>query len=1038
MCRCPRLVRLLVLLLPLLAAGFLVFLPAALRGDAPNPAVELILRGASTDEEADATLLSPSAAFELRAAVPLVTVDRVGQPAADSPLVLTPALPGAFRWTSQRGGVFTPSEPPPLGTTYKVALRPDLKDAAGEPIRAEFRQTFHTPPLEVRGVHIGYRDDEPDRGPRMELLFNAAVDPARIADSLSYRNPAGGPAVPVSVKVPTDRDRFVFGPKIPARTWRERFAAAHAPSSTDPAVPRAEAINRLIVTPAQPLPAGKKWKLVAAAGLTGTDPGATLPAAVEIAAGDVEPFEVKKIEAANDGAQARSLTITFSRPLGKNLSAETRGKWIHVSPAPADMKIDGSWNNSVFEVKGGFEIDRDYEVTVSGEVVSAGGLYKLPAEKTQTVRFLPEPPLIAFTGYHVDQLSAGRRDFALEARNAAEVRLRAKLIPPDQAMQARLAFQKGHLDPKTGEFQDNRLDFDRFPGKVVFEKEVAGSTELDKPATVSLSWDDVLGPRRNGTVLLEAEQPRPTGKERKRAGAQVLVQVTDLGVVWKTSRAGELLTYVFSMANAASIKANVRLLDADGRPLTGKRGAGATTLSDGLAWVPSGTGKAAWLEVTAVDDCHVIPFGNERGDSLSLYRFHLPPSAFPDDEDSPADGSNDGDAKAAAPKPPPREVLLFTERGVYKPGEEAHLKTIAREWRGDGLANVPAGTAATLRAFDAKGRRFWEKDVTFSAAGSLAETIPLPKSGLGHYRVEIAFDGKKTDDAGTDDTDDTDDDSDDPTPGVCRFQVQEYQPNAFLVKLAKPASDPIGAGPVPLTLSARYYMGKTISHATAVWSLKAVDSTFRPDGFDEYVFGSSQLDSRFSRRPGELALDGRGALSDRGRTAVRAADRAQPGVAGTAPGRHAGQRHRSGPADRRSAHDVHGPQLGFLPGRAPDARRGPRGRAAAPRSDRRGRRRAAARRAGQPHGQALAHRVAHQPGRQRLGPLGLRQPSSPRSRRQRGSADHRRPPRRHVVAAGSGGRLAAGRRGPEPRRARSQRARRDGGGVRGRGESRSH
>ena len=870
MYRCPRLVRSLVTLLLLLAAGSLVFLPAAVRGGDPAPTAELILRGGSTDEEADATLLSPSAAFELRAAVPLVAADRVGQPAADPPLVLTPALPGTFRWTSQRGGVFTPSEPPPLGTTYKVALRPDLKDAAGEPVHAEFRQTFHTPPLEVRGKHIGYPDQEPDRGPRLELLFNAAVDPARIADSLSYRNPAGGPAVPVSVRLPTDKEGFVFGPKVPARTWRERFAAAHAPSSTDPAVPRAEAINRVIVTPVQPLPAGKHWKLVAAAGLAGTDPGATLPAAVEIAAGDVEPFEVKKIEASNDGAKDRSLTVTFSKSLEKNLSAETLGKWIHVSPAPADMKIDDSWNNNVFAIKGSFESDQDYEVTVSADVVSAAGLYKLPAEKTQTVRFVPETPLIAFTDYNVDQLSAGRRGFALEARNAAVVRLRARLIPPDQAMQARLAFQKGHLDPKTGAFLDNRLDFDRFPGKVVFEKEVAGSTALDKPATVSLSWDDVLGPHGNGTVLLEAEQPRPTGKERKRAGAQVLVQVTNLGVVWKTSRDGELLTYVFSMVDAAPVKASVRLLDADGRPLTGKRGAGATTLADGLAWVPSGTGKAAWLEVTAGDDCHVVPFGNGRGDSLSLYRFHLPPSAFPSDDDSPADGSDDASAKAAAPKPPPREVLLFTERGVYKPGEEAHLKAVVREWREDGLANVPAGTPATLRAFDAKGRRFWEKDVNFSAAGSLAETIPLPKSGLGRYRVEIAFDGKKAaEDTGLDyaddsQTDDADDDSDDPTPDVCRFQVQEYQPNAFLVKLAKPAASPVGAGPVPLTLAARYYMGKTLSHATAVWSLKAVDSTFRPDGFDDYVFGSTELDGRFSRQPGELALDGRGALSDRG------------------------------------------------------------------------------------------------------------------------------------------------------------------------------
>ena len=106
-----RSVRSLVPLLPLLAAGSLVILPTVLRGSGPAPAAELILRGGGTDEDSDATLLSPSAAFELRASVPLVAADRVGQPEADPPLVLIPALPGMFRWTSQRGGVFTPSAP---------------------------------------------------------------------------------------------------------------------------------------------------------------------------------------------------------------------------------------------------------------------------------------------------------------------------------------------------------------------------------------------------------------------------------------------------------------------------------------------------------------------------------------------------------------------------------------------------------------------------------------------------------------------------------------------------------------------------------------------------------------------------------------------------------------------------------------------------------------------------------------------------------------------------------------------------------------
>src|SRR5438093_6900943 len=80
--------------------------------------------------------LEPTTTFELRFDEPAVAAEKVGLPAKDSPLVVAPPLAGSFVWLSQRSGVFTPSAPPALGTSYRFTLAPGLKKADGTPLDA--------------------------------------------------------------------------------------------------------------------------------------------------------------------------------------------------------------------------------------------------------------------------------------------------------------------------------------------------------------------------------------------------------------------------------------------------------------------------------------------------------------------------------------------------------------------------------------------------------------------------------------------------------------------------------------------------------------------------------------------------------------------------------------------------------------------------------------------------------------------------------------------------------------------------------------
>src|SRR5690349_19095921 len=96
--------------------GFILFLLAAGCGQKPerSDGVRLVL---STVE------LHPGTTFELRFDQPVARISQVGTPSPTSPLLIKPALPGHFVYTSSRSGVFTPDEPFTLNTEYELSLQ---------------------------------------------------------------------------------------------------------------------------------------------------------------------------------------------------------------------------------------------------------------------------------------------------------------------------------------------------------------------------------------------------------------------------------------------------------------------------------------------------------------------------------------------------------------------------------------------------------------------------------------------------------------------------------------------------------------------------------------------------------------------------------------------------------------------------------------------------------------------------------------------------------------------------------------------------
>ena len=153
----------------------------------------LALATASAEEKTVQLVLStrqlePTTTFEIRFSEPIASPEALGKPADPPPLVIAPAVKGRFLWLSARSGVFTPSEPLPLSTTFKLSLRSGLKNAAGADFDGALDATVETPAFKVKGHSTNRYLNQQDASaePAFNLLFNADVRAEDAARFLTF------------------------------------------------------------------------------------------------------------------------------------------------------------------------------------------------------------------------------------------------------------------------------------------------------------------------------------------------------------------------------------------------------------------------------------------------------------------------------------------------------------------------------------------------------------------------------------------------------------------------------------------------------------------------------------------------------------------------------------------------------------------------------------------------------------------------------------------------------------------------------------
>jgi hypothetical protein len=345
----------------------------------------------------DAEFLQPTSTFEFRFSTSVVGREEVGTVASNPPIRIEPAVAGTFTWLSQRSGVFVPTSPPPLGTRLVVTIRSDFRDLSGKPIGQAFRAVLKTPPYGITSV-VAPQADEITPKPEIRLAFNldTALDPTRFRFVS-----AGGQETAAKVRYATEEDYF----EVPVENldWDRRWTGSvHAGTgeplsaeATEGKPPFAEAtegkplMDRMMVTPVEPLEANQDWRLEIAAGLKSVSGNQKIGEPKTVPIGVVPPFTVKNLTGTNYIHSGRAIRVEFTRSLAGDILTSTARKFSRVEPVVENLRyeVDGT----ELDVFGDFALGQPYRLIIGPDVVDEYGA-PYSGDQSRTAQFSPVKP----------------------------------------------------------------------------------------------------------------------------------------------------------------------------------------------------------------------------------------------------------------------------------------------------------------------------------------------------------------------------------------------------------------------------------------------------------------------------------------------------------------------------------------------------------------------------------------------------------------------------------------------------------------------
>ncbi len=725
--------------------------------------------------------------------------------AEGSRLTLQPAVAGDLRRTSPSTLTFEPSEPFAPGTTYTATLAA-VRTAAGEELRAPaggWSYRFTTPAFALTRMAL-VETEYNGRWVDVDLVFSAPVDvdPVRdragftVGDSFGRQAPLRivraeqQAANVVRMRLQGDAMRAERTLRVTLATGaRQHGGKAEAPAASDEVrLPRGAAVEVKAIYPSEGT-SGFYVEIVC------DDTAA--------ASGSGDNDDERGTRWYYDQVAERSFGRISVRCL---FPAEELAEKLHITPAVAFTTAPSGGGMRLF---GDFERGPySFRLEAGARTVDGGVLhgdfetsFSVPARSPQVTfvakgRYLPRSAWRALPVRHV---------------NVDEVTVEVRQVPPRN-----LVFWMSNDDSEAADERTSDL---------IARRTMAVHGDPDQVTTTYVDVASWVPADTKG--LLEITLRGATAHDSAR------LLLTDLQLVAK--RTGML------PGDRPGPGKQVAVWAFDSRTLAPARGVEVKLLrKSGFALDTCNTGATGACTLTVPEPGldTSLPFAllASSGSDLTYLKFADLQAAVDEARVAGEPYSGESGYRAA----------VYGDRGVYRPGETAHLVAIVRDAKH--LA-PPAGMPVQVKLVDPNGKVIRQHTLAVNGAGVVTlDSSFAAFATTGKYEAQVEIGGHP---AGSHD-----------------FRVEEFVPERMKVQAKAPAPQYVLGEAVPVGVEAGYLFGGVPAGAKVELSCELAPATFAPKQNANFVYGVWRGDDKGPEKAvplgatqGELDADGKATLS---------------------------------------------------------------------------------------------------------------------------------------------------------------------------------
>ena len=454
---------------------------------------------------------------------------------------------------------------------------------------------------------------------------------------------------------------------------------------------------------------------------------------------------------------------------------------VALEPACKDVQV--LLSSGHISLEGKFECGRKYTARVGPEIKSAKG-EKLGTRQSLTFEIPDRDPALGFPLSRGTLMPGGQMQVDLKAVNVSGLKLTAYRVYANNLV----AHVRGEGPEEIGRqllektiplgLARNAITTLALDLRQLLSNPVSGPTQV--PSTQENS------PAASGVYVVKVE-----ATDRSWTEDHAIVTVSDLAITAKKERAG-CLVWVTSLRSA--------------KPLGGVQVAALTRTNQTLA---TGVTDERGLVHLAIPEEH--PDGSlylvtaQAGEDLNF----LEPQehAWVIDEVS----------QSGKPYPRTYDVMLYTERGIYRPGDTIHLTGLVR----DGAGQIPSAFPLEVTIKRPDGKKVEQRVISPKPEEQgffQADFATLADGQLGRYQLTVALPGDKK------------------TLGETSALVEEYVPVRMDVQ-AEPVQARFGADDTPaVQVKARYLFGQPASQLPLKVTATYKKVSFRSKQFPRYTF----------------------------------------------------------------------------------------------------------------------------------------------------------------------------------------------------------